>query len=208
VNIRPENFVTSYIQSKICLFVLKPILAGIVIIAFSVIPNVFADHVLDVNAFAQYPDISHLSSDKFVLKVNNTTYDLYYGYGGSLDSVSHSNYTAPTLSSIEINQERKSLYITMDVVPEKNEFWVRIPFEVIYADKENYQVLVDGIDTKYDLMKFPSDYVVGLRIPQNTKNVEIIGTQVVPEFGLFAVLILGISLVCVITVGKSNLAKM
>jgi len=208
VIIRQENFVASYIHSKICLFVLKSILAGIVLIGFSIIPNVFADHVLDVNAFAQYPDISHLSSEKFTLKVNNTSYDLFYGYGGSLDSVNQSNYTEPTLSFIEINQERKSLQITMDAVPEKNEFWVRIPFEVIYADQENYKVLVDGIDTKYDLMKFPSDYVVGLRIPQNTKNIEIIGTQVVPEFSIFAVLILGVSLVCVITLGKSNLGKM
>ena len=183
----------------------KSILAGIAIIALSIIPNVFADHVLDVNAFAQYPDISHLSSEKFTLKVNNTSYDLYYGYGGSLDSVSRSNYTAPTLSLIDINQERKSLQITMDAVPEKNEFWVRIPFEVLYANHENYKVLVDGVDTKYDLMKFPNDYVVGLHIPQNTKNIEIIGTQVVPEFGLYAALILGISIVCVITLRKTNL---
>ncbi len=184
---------------------LKSIFIGIIIITLSIIPNVFSDHVLDVNAFGQYPDISHLSAEKFTLQVNNTSYDLYYGYGGSLDSVSHPNYTAPTLSLIDINQENKSLQITMNAVPEKNEFWVRIPFEVLYADHENYKVLVDGVDTKYDLMKFPSDYVVGLRIPQNTKNIEIIGTQVVPEFGLYAVLILGISIVCVIAVGKTNL---
>jgi len=184
---------------------LKPILTGIAIITLSIIPNVFADHVLDLNAFAQYPDISHLSSEKFTLNVNNTSYDLYYGYGGSLDSVSHSNYTAPTLSLININQERKSLQITMDAVPEKNEFWVRIPFEVIYAENENYKVLVDGVDTKYDLMKFPNDYVVGLRIPQNTTNIEIIGTQVIPEFGLYAVLILAISIVCIVSLRKTNL---
>jgi predicted secreted protein with PEFG-CTERM motif len=54
-------------------------------------------------------------------------------------------------------------------------------------------------------MKFPNDYVVGMFIPQNTKNIEIIGTKVVPEFGLVTVLILGISILSVITLRKINL---
>ena len=186
------------------IFVLKPVFIGIAIIALSIIPNVFAEHVLDVNAFAQFPDISQLSAEKFTLEINNTSYDLYYGYRGSLDSVSKPGESA-VLSLMSINQERKSLEITMSRVPEKNEFWVRIPFKVIYAENENYKVLVDGVDTKYDLMKFPSDYVVGVLIPQNTKNIEIIGTKVIPEFGLVPVLILGISILSVITLRKTNL---
>jgi predicted secreted protein with PEFG-CTERM motif len=185
--------------------VLKPIFIGIGIIALSLIPNVFAEHVLDVNAFAQFPDISQLSAEKFTLEINNTSYDLYYGYRGSLDSVSKPGESTPTLSFMNINQERKSLEITMNKVPEKNEFWVRIPFKVISAENENYKVLVDGVDTKYDLMKFPNGYVVGMLIPQNTKNIEIIGTKVVPEFGLVTVLILGISILSVITLRKINL---
>ena len=187
------------------IFVLKPVFIGIAIIALSIIPNVFAEHVLDVNAFAQFPDISQLSAEKFTLEINNTSFDLYYGYRGSLDSVSKAGESAPVLSLMSINQERKSLEITMSRVPEKNEFWVRIPFKVIYAENENYKVLVDGVDTKYDLMKFPSDYVVGVLIPQNTKNIEIIGTKVIPEFGLVPVLILGISILSVITLRKINL---
>ncbi len=184
---------------------LKPVLIGITIIALSIIPNVFAEHVLDVNAFAQFPDISQLSAEKFTLKINNTSYDLYYGYRGSLDSVSNSDESTPTLSLMNINQERKSIEITMSKVPEKNEFWVRIPFKVISAENENYQILVDDVDTKYDLMKFPNEYVIGMFIPQNTKNIEIIGTKVIPEFGLVTILILGISIFSVITLRKTNL---
>jgi len=185
--------------------VLKPIFVGIAIVTLSIIPNVCAEHVLDVNAFAQFPDISQLSGEKFTIEINNTSYDLYYGYRGSLDSVSKPGDFVPSLSLMNINQERKSLEITMSKVPEKNEFWVRIPFNVISAENENYKVLVDGVDTKYDLMKFPNDYVVGMFIPQNTKNIEIIGTKVVPEFGLVTVLILGISILSVITLRKINL---
>jgi predicted secreted protein with PEFG-CTERM motif len=185
--------------------VLKLIFVGIAIVTLSIIPNVFAEHVLDVNAFAQFPDISQLSAEKFTLEINNTSYDLYYGYRGSLDSISTPGDSVPSLSLMSINQERKSLEITMSKVPEKNEFWVRIPFDVITAENENYKVLVDGVDTKYDLMKFPNEYVVGMFIPQNTKKIEIIGTKVIPEFGLVPVLILGISIFSVITLRKINL---
>lgn len=184
---------------------LKLIFVGIAIVTLSIIPNVFAEHVLDVNAFAQFPDISQLSAEKFTLEINNTSYDLYYGYRGSLDSISTPGDSVPSLSLMSINQERKSLEITMSKVPEKNEFWVRIPFDVITAENENYKVLVDGVDTKYDLMKFPNEYVVGMFIPQNTKKIEIIGTKVIPEFGLVPVLILGISIFSVITLRKINL---
>ncbi len=62
------------------------------------------------------------------------------------------------------------------------------------AEGEKYQVLVDGVDTRYDLMKFPNDYVIGFVISETTENIEIIGTKVIPEFGAFTILILGVSI--------------
>jgi hypothetical protein len=148
----------------------------------------------NIDASTQYPDISQLESEKFVLKVNNNTYDLYYGYGGSLDDIG-SDYVLPTLSSISLNEERKSLDILMKTVPEESTFWIRVPETVLFADKENFTVLADNVDIDYDLMKFPNDYVIGLFIPKDTKNIEIIGTQVIPEFDSSIMLIFGISIV-------------
>jgi len=154
--------------------------------------TIFAEHVLDIEVFAQYLDISQIESEKFILEVNGNSYDLYYGYHGSLDAMG-SDFQDPTLSEIIVNEERKSLEITMDNVPERTDFWVRAPFEVITAEKEKYQVLVDGVDTGYDIMKFPDGYVVGVFIPKDTKHIEIIGTQVIPEFGPLSILILGMA---------------
>ena len=95
---------------------------------------------------------------------------------------------------MSINEERKSIEIVMDDVPEDTDFWVRIPQEVLYAENEKFTVLVNGEDTGYDLMKFPNDYVVGFVILDTTENIEIIGTKVIPEFGTFTILILGISI--------------
>jgi len=156
------------------------------------ISNVYAEHVLDIEAFAQYLDISQIESGKFVLEVDGNSYDIYYGYHGSLDAMG-SEFHDPTLSEIILNEERKSLEITMSEVPERTDFWVRVPFEVITAEKENYQIIVDGVDTGYDLMKFPNDYVIGLFIEEDTSHIEIVGTKVIPEFGAISILILGVA---------------
>jgi len=157
----------------------------------------FAEHVFNPDAFAQYLDISQLESDKVTLTFDGKPYDLYYGYHGSLDALG-SDSVFPTLSTMKINEEKKSLEITMADVPEKTDFWVRMPDAVISAENENYIVLVDGVDTGYDLMKFPNDHVIGFFITEDTKNIEIIGTSVIPEFGSIAIMILGFSILGVI----------
>ncbi|MDH5418614.1 MAG: PEFG-CTERM sorting domain-containing protein, partial [Nitrosopumilus sp.] len=101
----------------------------------------------------------------------------------------------PILFSMTINEERKSIEIIMEDVPEKTDFWVRIPPEVLYAEGEKFTVLVDGVNTGYDLIIFPNDYAIGFIISETTENIEIVGTRVIPEFGSFSIMILGISIV-------------
>ena len=156
--------------------------------------DVFAEHVFkDIEAFGQYLDITQIMAEKIIFEIGDDTYDIYYGYKGSLDSMGV-EHTEPTLSSMNINEERKSIEIIMEDIPEKTDFWVRIPQDVLYAEGGKFLVLVDGVDTRYDLMEIYDDQVIGFVITENTKNIEIVGTKVIPEFGVFAVLILGISI--------------
>ncbi|MGY5151913.1 MAG: PEFG-CTERM sorting domain-containing protein [Candidatus Nitrosopumilus sp. bin_6a] len=163
----------------------------------------FAEHIFNPNAYAQYLDISQLESEKVTFTFDEKSYDVYYGYHGSLDAMG-SESLFPTLSSMEINQERKSIEIIMEVVPEKTDFWVRTPQDVLYAENEKYTVLIDGVDTRYDLMKFPNDYVIGFIISEDTKKIEIIGTRVIPEFGAYAILILGVSILGLIYFARKS----
>ena len=160
--------------------------------------NAHAEHVLDFEAFGQFLDISQLEADKFSFEFDDVTYDLYYGYHGSLDSSMMEEFGEPKVTDMIINQERKSIEVNFEEVPETTDFWVRIPFEVLTAERENYQVLVNGEDTGYDLMKMPDGYVVGMIITEETEHVEIIGTQVIPEFGTVAILVLGIAIVGIV----------
>ena len=163
----------------------------------------FAEHIFNSDAYAQYLDISQLESEKVAFEWDGNSYDIYYGYRGSLDSMG-SDELYPILSSMSINKERKSIEIIMEDVPKKTDFWVRTPEDVLYAEGEKFKVLVDGVETGYDLMKFPNDYVVGFVISEDTENIEIIGTRVIPEFGVITILILGLSILGIIYLTRIN----
>ncbi len=162
------------------------------------VSNAYAEHVLINEAYGQFLDISQLEAEKETFEFDDVTYTLYYGYRGSIDDTTGDHTEEPVVTEMIINQDNKSIEVTFEEVPDATDFWVRIPFEVLTAEKEQYQVLVNGEDTGYDLMKMPDAYVVGLIITEETEHVEIIGTQVIPEFGTIAILVLGVSIVGII----------
>jgi predicted secreted protein with PEFG-CTERM motif len=190
-------------KSKLFLMNKKFLLIPMLFLMLIPFTNVYAEHVLDVEAFAQYLDIAQLEAEKFVLEIDGNSYDLYYGYHGSLDAMG-TDFEEPTVSKIILNVERKSLEVSFEAVPEKTDFWVRIPFEVLTADQEKYQLLINEIDTGYDLMKMPDGYVVGFIISEDTKHIEIIGTKVIPEFGALSILVLGVAVVSIIYLARKS----
>ena len=173
----------------------------LIMIFLTLIPTsiAFGSHIFDDrDAFAQYLDIAQLSSEKYLLKIDDKTYDVYYGYHGSFEVDVKKIDELPKLAYMNINQDRKSIEIAMESVPSNSVLWLRLPIEVIYAENEQYRLIIDGIDTKYDLTKFSDQYAVGMIIPKDTKYIEIIGTSVIPEFGSFSIAILGISFIGII----------
>ena len=142
-----------------------------------------------------------MSAEKFVMIVDDTSYDMYYGYHGSLDSMT-SDEPQPKLSSMGINQERKSLEITFDEVLSNSVFWVRMPDEVISAEKGHFQLFIDGIETRYDLTRFPNDYALGMIIPKGGEHIEIVGTSVIPEFSIMVLPILAISVLLIVAMTR------
>jgi len=183
---------------------LKILLLAIIPLALIPTGIAFGDHIFANDAFAQYLDIAQLSAEKYILQVGEKSYDIYYGFHGSFEvDVNKVGEELPKLSTININTERKSLEITMESVPSDSVLWLRLPFEVISAENAQYKLEIDGKETLYDITKFPQDYAIGMIMPKDTKHIEIIGTQVVPEFGAISIVILGISLIGIIYFTKS-----
>ena len=180
------------------LFVFTMILSALIMVP----GTVYAEHIFaDVDAFAESLDIVQLSSDKFTITVDDVSYDLYYGYHGSFDSMA-SDEPQPKLTAMLLNQERKSLEIIFDKVLEDSIFWVRMPDELISAEKGLFQVFVDGKETKYELIQFPNDISLGIIMPQDGQHVEIIGTRVIPEFSVLVLSLLTISTILMIVVTR------
>ena len=169
----------------------KVLIAFLFFLLFIPGSKVYAEHVLGVEAYGQFLDISQLEAEKSSFEFDGISYDLYYGYHGSMDDSMSDELGDPTVKEVNINQEKKSIEVTFEEVPERTDFWVRIPFEVLTAEKEKYQLLINDVDSGYDIMKMPDGYVIGMIIPEDTKKVEIIGTKVIPEFGVVSILVLG-----------------
>ena len=199
-----ENLLFCYIRSCVIEDTLQNLIVFSAILFTLVIfpAPIYAEHIFeDGEAFAQQLDISQISAEKFVMIVDDTSYDMYYGYHGSLDSMA-SDKSEPVLSSMSINQERMSLEITFSEIPANSVFWVRMPDNVISAEKGHFQVFVDGKKTLYDLTKFPKDYALGMIVPKDGRHVEIIGTNVIPEFGSIAILILVLPIVSIVVISR------
>ncbi len=185
--------VENSLQNQLLAFAL--ILSVLILFPSSV---VHAEHIFENNkAFAQHLDISQISAEKFVMKVNDNFYDMYYGYSGSIDSMG-SDKPHPVLSSMSINQERKSLEIMFSEVGENSVFWVQMPYDVISAEKDKFKVFVDGKDTLYDLTIRPDGVGLGIIVPKDGQYVEIIGTKVIPEFGTITMMILAVAIISIV----------
>lgn len=170
------------------------VLIGVLLTMVILPTNVYAEHILDVEAFAQISDLIETTSQKYPLEIDGETYLIPFGYGGSMDSFNE-EYPEPEVVSMNINKENKSLEIVLEPVPESYTFWVILPEEIISHETEDYGLFVDGMERGYELAKSYHGFTLGFIVPEGATQVEITGTHVIPEFGAYAVLILGLSVI-------------
>ena len=172
---------------------------GLLLLALIIIPtNVYAEHILDIEAFAQISDLIAVTAEKYPLEVDGETYLILYGYGGSMDDINIENHKSkpqPDIVSMQINKENKSLEIILEPATASYTFWVILPEEIISTQDEDYGLFVDGMERGYELAKTYHGFTLGFIVPEGATHAEIIGTYVIPEFGAYTVLILGISVI-------------
>ena len=94
--------------------------------------------------------------------------------------------TGATINDISISPQDTSLIISLKSTGDGN-LTMTLPRSLIDAKEgandDQFFVLVDGADTDFAENKTPTDRTITVSIPQDTSQVEVIGTQVVPEFG-------------------------
>ena len=72
---------------------------------------------------------------------------------------------------------------------------------------DQFFVLVDGADTDFTESKTNTDRTVTVSFPQDTKQIEIIGTQVIPEFGGLAFVVLIVAIVSIVAISAKTRLK-
>jgi len=83
---------------------------------------------------ADAQDIAQLMAGKYSLQVDEQTFDIYYGFKGSLEvDISGQQVDNPSPSKIFLNQEHKSIEITFEENKYTGPMWVRLPTKLITA---------------------------------------------------------------------------
>ena len=112
------------------------------------------------------------------------------------------------LSDASINEDEKS--ITFEIIgnakSDEHNLTLRLPFDLIEGP---FVIWVDGEKiSEFDYVKENDLGTLNILLTEDSKLITIIGTTVVPEFGVMTMAILGISIVSILLVGqKMQLSK-
>ncbi len=134
---------------------------------------------------------SNLSAyaESYSLEIDDEVYDIEYYFNGDVIVMA-------------IDKETFSLLIATENVDD-SQFQIKLPNNLIRAENNEFAVLVNGFEVDYEVME-TVDSNLTFFVPAFTEEIEIIGTFVVPEFPLGAVLVLGTISGIIIIVQKSK----
>ncbi len=111
--------------------------------------------------------------------------------------------TGATVSEMSISSHDTSLLVFLQSSADGN-LTLTLPRALIDAkngaNDDQFFVLVDGADTEFTEQKTSTDRTLTVFIPKDTEQVEVIGTQVVPEFGSLSSLVLVMSIISIVIV--------
>ena len=103
--------------------------------------------------------------------------------------------------AMAVDENTTSFLIGITNVEDSN-FEISLPTELISAENNEFVVLVDGIDVDYDVSAQNDISVLQFFVPANSQEIEVIGTHVIPEFPLGALVVLATMIVIVTFVTK------
>lgn len=118
--------------------------------------------------------------------------------------------TGATIGDISISPQDTSLIVSLTSSNDGN-LTMTMPRSLIDAKTstgdDQFFVLVDGADTDFTESKTNADRTITVSFPQDTRQIEVIGTQVVPEFGGLSFVVLMIAIVSIVAVSARTRLK-
>jgi len=144
--------------------------------------------------------ISIISTPSLAQSTN--TYNVVDPLSGNSYPVNY-NLTGGSVKDMSLDTSSTSLVISLQMANDGN-LTITLPRAVIDAkagaNDDQFFVLVDGADTNFQESKTNTDRTLSIPVIAGTEKVEIIGTQVVPEFGPVSYVILIISIISIVAI--------
>lgn len=122
--------------------------------------------------------------NNYQIKIDEHSFDVSYDFDG-------------TVIAMTIDQELNSL-LTGITDTKDSLFQITLPKEMISADNNEFAVLVDQFEVDYNISTDDNDSVLQFFVPAGSEEIEIIGTHVIPEFPIGAILVL-IAMIAIVT---------
>jgi predicted secreted protein with PEFG-CTERM motif len=118
--------------------------------------------------------------------------------------------TGATVDDISINPQDTSLIVSLKSSGDGS-LTITIPRSLIDAkvggSDDQFFVLVDGADTDFTESKTATDRTVTVSFPEDTLQIEVIGTNVVPEFGGLSSIILIVAIMSIVAITAKTRLK-
>lgn len=137
------------------------------------------------------PQIIVVYAESYNLEIDEHTFNISYSLDGSLIAMA----IDPELTSLLIGTEN-----VVDSL-----FEIEFGNTLISAEKNEFAVLVNGLEVDYEIEIKDDHSILRFYILDGTEEIEIIGTNVIPEFpfGPFFVLVFLIGFVTIVVKTKS-----
>jgi len=148
-----------------------------------------------VNGISNIESKTGIMPTKFVMNIDDREIVLNYSITGG--------------SILDIHPESDSLIVKMNAT-EQGVLSINLPREIIDArtgDMDDYfYVLVDEEEVDFDEIATPTDRTISVWFSEDTDEIEIIGTFVIPEFGIVALFVLLAGVIPMIAISRSKLS--
>lgn len=145
---------------------------------------------------------------------SHTEFEIKFDGGKKLLSYNGENFTikyemAGAITGLHVNEDSKSATFLLDAVA-GGESILQVPRALVDATGDSFVVFVSAspeIQVDYAIIASNSEYyTLKMVLPENAKTITIMGTSVVPEFGVLVMLVMAASL-CAVFVRHGGLSK-
>jgi predicted secreted protein with PEFG-CTERM motif len=126
--------------------------------------------------------------------------------GDGLSSFNIDYQYSGIISGGKINEEQKSITFDVTSDPKSNDhnLMMMLPSELIEGP---YVIFVDGQkNLRFEYVPDDDVNTIELELLEDSKEITIVGTKIVPEFGILSIVILGIAITSMIFISRSRIS--